>query len=1294
MLTTQGPVPSGRSRTRRQRCTRQREGRALSAVTPSCLRRRKARQPGEPGWGPAGQDLVPCCIVPAWNRQQLTQANAPVNTGTYTILFTDLEGSTDLRVRVGDIAANEVIRLHDERVLARLVAAGAVYSKSLGDGFMALFGSAGQAIEAAVSIQQAIEEHNQSTPDNPLSVRIGLNSGDVSQSEGDAHGTAVHAASRITDKAQGGQILVSQIVYDVVGSLRERKVVDRGMFWLKGFPERWHLFEVLWRDKELESGSSRREIRAASAAAFDHEAPRATNPVVGRARELEVIAEQLFAAPSAGLRAVVLEGEAGIGKTRILDAAADLAVSTETSFWVLEVSADEELRGPFLLFRSLLSSPRTTAIAQQARALEQLDRAQEAVSGRAPRTEGLSPQEQMLRTFDEVASACLALSRERPLALLFDDLQWADDDSIQLIRYLVRTLGSGPVFLLVSLRPYSDSASGAAGKLIADLDRMRTTQVLRLQRLSRSQTGELIQSLLGAPVDEAVVASFHARSEGVPFFIEEFARAYREAEALQLMDGKWTMTRLSGPAVPSSIQSLIERRLAQLSEEDRSLLSEAGVLGRRFILADLAPVLARVHDVTPKPEWQLGEDLQRAVDLGLIVEEPEESRYDFSFSHDQIRTSLVGSISKQKKRSIHAAIVDWLAKEGGRENLSMLAYHALEAGDEPAAVATALEAARAALAVSAPEEAVRLIDATLPAASEAEDRIEMLRVKDDALEVLDRGSERLANLAEMTALTAAFPSPALEAEVRLRRASAARANQDYELAAELAVELCEAAEGSGDRRLELAACLELGQAITRAPIGEGYLPLVEIDLDAAESAYRRALNVARVLGARSEEADALRELAVIEVGRAKHTAIAAEEGGSSKLEILAQGPQLFAKAKELADEAFRLYEEIGDKRGSMSSLITLAYTHITDPTATGLAGRIEHIRTLHHSKKGEVTESQRNIDDALMLFSIHTYARTNLQPELALERGRQAFDAARAIGDRWLECLTAGGIAMAHLSIGDEGPCGAWIDRAAEAAVSVATGSMARRVEMWRGAHAAARDDFGRMVGHYERAAELAGQKNLGARCEALSSLAFESARIGVANRDDTALDKARRAAAETLQMVGHMGGRLPWESIAHAALALVAQADGDTGAAAEEARAALGIDGETFLTEYVRVLWVAGRILIAGGEPEAAALTAQTLSGLAYVDMSISDPEIKAGWFALPQHRELAEIVGFKISMPAPPDGEMELNTVDLDLLRDLASGEAADDSDRVAELLAKLGLASKTEAIQYAIKAGVTWQ
>jgi predicted ATPase/class 3 adenylate cyclase len=1214
--------------------------------------------------------------------------------GTFTILFTDLEGSTDLRVRVGDAVANAVINLHDDLVRSRLEIAGAVETKSLGDGFMALFTSANQAIQTAVSIQRAIEEHNRNNPEMAISVRMGLNSGDVTQTAGDAQGTAVHAASRIADKAQGGQILVSQVVQDLAGTLGETRIVDRGLFWLKGFPDRWRLFEVLWRDKG-DTERVTRETRAASAAAFDTHSARAQGPVVGRARELELVTQQMLATPESGLRAIVLEGEAGIGKTRMLEAAAELAGEQENPFFVLEVAADEELRGPFLLFRSLLTSPQMAMVAREAVAMEQLDRAQEAISGRGQRMEGLSPQEQMLRTFDEVAATVLALTRERPLLLMLDDLQWADDDSIQLIRYLVRTMGSAPIFLLISLRPYSDSATGGASKLIADLDRMRVTQVLRLQRLTPRQSGELLQHLLGSPADESMVESLHSRSEGVPFFLEELARAYREAEAIQLIDGTWTMTKLSGPAVPSSIQTLVERRLAQLSDDCRSRLADAGVLGRRFRLADLARVLAHIDGGPTQTELQVGEDLRNAVDLGLIMAERPGADYDYSFSHDQIRASLLASLPRQRKRDIHQAIAEQLATEGGPESLSMLAHHALEAGDQTLAVDSGIRAAQTAMAMSAPEEAVRLIDLTLPAASEPEKRIEMLRLKDDALAVLERGVERMANLAEMTALSGAVSDPGLDAEVRLRRASAARANEDYDLAAELAEGVCTVAETSGNRSLELSACLELGQAITRSPIGEGYVTAVEVDVEAAADAYRRALDIARELGARAEEADALRELAMIEAGRAKLMAIGLEEGGNSKLEILMQAPELFAGTKELAEQALRIYEEIGDQQGSMSALITLAYAHVADPTAQGMAGRIEHVRALHHSRKGDVTESQSAIDEAQGLFAIATYARLNIQPGLALQRGREAFEAARAIGDRWLETLAAGGMAMTCLQVGEEAECAAWLDRAAGAAMSVASTSMARRLETWRGAHAATLGDVEAMTRHYRRAAELAGQKSLGEKCEAVAILGFEYARIMAISDEPSLLEPAREAAQEAIDLSGQLKGQPPWGPLAHATLALVAQAEGDTATAADEARNALDIEGETYLVYFVPILWVAARVLIAGDEPEAASLSAQIIAGLSYLGMSLGDAELRTKWFANPVVAEASRIVGFDPadSLEADQAGGPALTEDDLELLRDLASGSDVDRPE-VGTLLSKLGVETENEAIQYAIKAGVTWR
>ncbi len=1225
----------------------------------------------------------------------MTEAEHAFPQGTQTILFTDLEGSTDMRVRLGDAVANEVFNDHDQLVRSEIEGGGGVIVKGTGDGYMALFASAAGAIHTAVSIQRAVEAYNEAHPQRRIAVRIGLNSGDVTHFGGDAHGTAVHAAARIADKAQGHQILVSQIVSDLAGSLGEVKLADRGLYWLKSFPDRWRLYEVLWREKEAPSIEETREAQAASALAFDPATPRTAAPIVGRKKEQEAFRQQIdLVAGRSGLRAVVLSGEAGIGKTRLLERAVDLAVGAATPFVPLHVSADEELRGPFLLFRSLLGSPGVAAAARELMALEPLDRARDAISGASgARTTNLSPQEQMLRIFDEVTSAVAAFSRERPVALLFDDLQWADEDSLQLIRYLVRTLPTAPIFLLISMRPYSEWSSGA-GKLIADLDRMRVTQVLRLERFTRSETADLIEEILGAPVDEETVRSLHARSEGVPFFIEELVRTYREADALQLMDRTWTLTRLSGPAVPSSIQSLIERRLAQLSDESRALLADAGALGRRFKLADLAPVLARMRREDARLEWELAEDFDAAVRIGLLLEQPDGSVYDYSFSHDQIRAALLAGLPHRRRQAIHAAIADMLEQRGSAADLSMLAYHSMKAGDPGKAVASALAAARAALAVSAPEETIRLIDGALPAASEPADRIEMLRVKDDALSLLDRGMDRVANLAEMTALTGAVVAPGLEAEVKLRRASAARAIDDFDAAVTLATAVRQTAAQNGDLHLELQACFELGQAISRCAIGEGYWPVIEVDLEQADEVYSRALEIARGTGSRVDEATALRELAVIESGRVRQLALAAAEQGSSVFEILAMAPTLFAGAKELAQQAFKIFEDIGDQRGAMSALISMAYAHVTDPTAHGMAGRIEHIRALHNSRQSQVAESRRATEDAVMLYSIHTYARLNIQPDLALERGKEAFEAARGIGDRWLEALSAGGMSLTYASIGAAEETSAWLERAATAAMTVPSPSMARRLEMWRGTCAQVRGRADEMREHYLRAAELAGTKNPAGAAEAQCALALGLAKLASQSGDSALLEQAATYANATLETTQSLPPGTPWSAMAHAVRALADQ----TGDGADEARTALtSLDGYTHIPQLVDVLWVAGKVLIAHDAPESAALKEQIIQAIGYLSLGMTSPETRAKWFSVPSNRELATIVGFDTAAGLDGGGPTtDLEQAELDVLRHITSGseDGQTQDSAVVALLDKLGVGSRTEAIEYAIKAGVTWQ
>jgi class 3 adenylate cyclase/pimeloyl-ACP methyl ester carboxylesterase len=160
-----------------------------------------------------------------------------------TVLFTDIVGHAEMMSRLGDERGREVLREHERITREVLKAHGGTEVKTMGDGFMASFGSVTRAVECAVGLQRAFDERNQQT----IRVRIGLNAGEPIEEEGDLFGATVILASRIAAKAEGGEILVA----DVVRGLCSGKgflFADRGEFVAKGFEEPVRVYEVRWSD--------------------------------------------------------------------------------------------------------------------------------------------------------------------------------------------------------------------------------------------------------------------------------------------------------------------------------------------------------------------------------------------------------------------------------------------------------------------------------------------------------------------------------------------------------------------------------------------------------------------------------------------------------------------------------------------------------------------------------------------------------------------------------------------------------------------------------------------------------------------------------------------------------------------------------------------------------------------------------------------------------------------------------------------------------------------------------------
>ncbi len=1080
---------------------------------------------------------------------------------------------------------------------------------------------------------------------------------------------------------------------------------------------------------------------------------RATGAVIGRSAELEAIAQVLHEA-TGRLAAVTLEGEPGIGKTRLLLEAAELAAAN--GFTCVAITADEEIRGPFLLARSLFASSAIRDAAAGMPAEAAVSRVVEAISGRDERGfESLSPDAKLLRAFDLGGVAVSALAGIRPLALLIDDVQWADDDTLRLLRYVVRSDADRPVFLFLTIRPDEFAIVTEAVNFVADMERMGLVRRLRPGRFGSVETAELLKRVLGGPVEAASAAAMHAQSEGVPFIVEELARTHREAGTLQQIDGQWRLGRNAARLVPSAVRTLIDRRAARLPARTRAALGDAAILGRSFSLRDLRAIRAKIGegDIGPQaPGEQAGEpagsgdgadpladDLVPAVRAGLLLQQAQDEPADYTFTHEQVRQFAANQRSAARRRQVHAAVVDLLLEGGdpAPAGLPMLAQHALAAGDTVRAARFSIDAAASALASNAPEEALRLVEQALPVVSTPADRRVLLATRDDAFAALRRTSERLDGLTELAALAEAMRDPEVELDVQLRRASALRMDHDEDAAAELARRVRTRAAERGDAAIELRATLELGQAILRSPLGESFGgAAVEVDLDAADEAYRRAIELAEQLHDDRNLAAALREIGTINFARGRGWFSAEVVGGRAN-ELLAQvaagadpealilaspvGP-LLVETGQVLERALGIFERLGDRTGVMSTVIAMAYAQYGLVLHFSSSARhLEEIRRVTSRLSELVTESERARLDLQMLFGVHVFSRAKVVPDLALSRGEEAHREAKLQGDRAIEFLTAGGVALSLVEVSDIDGAERWLGLAAAAASVAPSRARAQQLEVWRGIVRGRAGDADGMRRHFERAVTTATEGGrASARCEVLARVAIEASRLAAggpaADAGDAAdeldpllVDLVERSVAQVKELLPLLPGHAPWGAQADAALATIALARGDIPAAVAAGGAALQALQAAFHEDVsLEIMIPAARAMFAGGPPEVQGfIRAHLQSTLSRIAQGTADEDIRVRWLTGPVGRELVELAGpMELRSDAAAAGEGKvpagpsLDRGERLLLQLLTEGHTnaeiaaelkvteEDVAERLARLQARLGTSSRAEATSLAFR------
>jgi predicted ATPase len=316
-----------------------------------------------------------------------------------------------------------------------------------------------------------------------------------------------------------------------------------------------------------------------------------------------------------------------------------------------------------------------------------------------PANPPLDPQAEQQRLFEDLLVFSTMLSERSPLLLVLEDAHWADSGSLFLLRHLARHTRRQRVMIVATYREVELDEARPLHEVLLDLNRERLATRLKLPRLGREETGELLAVLFDREASPEFLDGIYRETEGNPFFIEEVCKALVESGGLWHEHGRWqrapSMPELS---IPQSVQVAIQSRVGKLPPDCQQILLLAAVLGREFDFDTLAAASELDADA-------LIEALESSERAQLIEEVSVEGGGTFAFEHRLIPTTLVESLRTLQRRRLHvraAAALETLHPD----DFEALAYHYSQAGNVEKATRYLLKAGDRARALNAHHEAL------------------------------------------------------------------------------------------------------------------------------------------------------------------------------------------------------------------------------------------------------------------------------------------------------------------------------------------------------------------------------------------------------------------------------------------------------------------------------------------------------------------------------------------------------------------------------------------------------------
>jgi class 3 adenylate cyclase/tetratricopeptide (TPR) repeat protein len=597
-----------------------------------------------------------------------------------TVMFSDLVGSRALSARFDPEDLREVISAYQKCVAETVQRFGGFVAKYMGDGVLVYFGypqahedDAERAVRAGLELVAAVGGLKTHAP---LQTRVGIATGLVvvgdligsgASQEQAIVGETPNLAARLQGVAEPNGVVIAASTRKLVGNLFELE--DLGAQGVKGIsgPVR------AWAALRPSSVESRFEAMHASG----------LTELVGREEEIEILLRRWSKIKTGEGQVVLLSGEAGIGKSRLTAALLERFANephtrlrsfcspqhTDSAFYPIigqmersaSLSRNDSLQVKLDKLNAMLAQSSTSA--QDAALLAEMLSLPN--DGRYPALE-LTPQQRRQRTLEALVSQIVALSRQKPLLMIFEDAHWTDPTTLELFGRIVDRTPTLRVLLIVTFRPEFESPW---------IGRPYVTP-LTINRLAEREVGAMIDGVIGNKLLPANIRQdIIERTDGIPLFVEEMTRAVLEAKDEEAAERTVAAVPSPSIAVPTSLHASLMARLDRLGAA-KEVAQIGAAIGREFTYALLAAVVR-------KPEQELVPALDRIVRAGLLFRQGVPPHANYLFKHALIQDAAYGTLLREPRRALHARIAETLERDFpdiAENQPEILARHCTEAG--------------------------------------------------------------------------------------------------------------------------------------------------------------------------------------------------------------------------------------------------------------------------------------------------------------------------------------------------------------------------------------------------------------------------------------------------------------------------------------------------------------------------------------------------------------------------------------------------------------------------------------